>query len=231
MLPQLLSHIQVASWSSAGSCKAMEPGYILLITCPETSYTTSRQATSLTVTTDFTSSMHTLCGLLEATLGQIWGSLPSAWSKVAAAAVGAPAFPKGPEPSSAPTARSGGKARTTQPASIHAVDTGGPDDGLFSNSLSVTRQAGLLQAYNCAQGHDTGFHATGRLPSHGLQITSNTRSLAAIQVCWQSQAGTGGCLGLSNSPERVCTWCMAQAMVTQYCLSLAACWVSSDAKS
>lgn len=152
-----------------GSSRAPAPGYVLLITCPAASYTTSRLPNSTHLSADFSSSMCSLCDSLQAGIGPYWGYLPSIWRNSS----------QGPAANElAGKCQAGTASKTSQ--LCQAGGNAGSSGGCMRSAVQ-----GLGQA---ARGLRVGGGVlnpgcTPIIPAHGLQMASLTRSLAGVQVC------------------------------------------------
>jgi hypothetical protein len=145
------------SRSYSNSMKAAEPGYVLLISCPDSAVLlTQRGGTAGQAQADFNPSMQQLLQLLQAAIGPAWGSMPSAWRGAAASEGG--------------RGSGGSRARRRQSGTAAAA----PDDaGAALQQGQTTQQHGQEQQQQfCSK-------PAALLPGHGLQLSSRTRSLAA----------------------------------------------------
>jgi hypothetical protein len=183
------SHLNLNMQCPAGqqapsSSRTPQPGYVLLIMCPAASCQTSRQPGSTSLVADFSSSMGTLCEVLQAALGPHWGSLPSLWRKAAAAGTAQQAAGATATAALAPqAAKAAGVAR---PAGFRAGSNGGGSGGwraaMVSSGGHVGKSGESAEGVVAPPAGGNTPWATSFMPAHGLQMASQTRSLATLQV-------------------------------------------------
>jgi hypothetical protein len=149
------------SRSYSNSMKAAEPGYVLLLTCPSAAVLlTQRAGNAGQAQADFSPSMQQLLQILQAAIGRVWGSMPSAWRGAAASAGG--------------SGKSRGSGGSSRGRSRHSGSAAVPEDAAatLQQGQAARQQPQEQQQQHCSK-------PAGLLPVHGLQLSSRTRSLAA----------------------------------------------------